>query len=764
MLTKWNKGAYLIEGENIVFCDDIQLACKYHVDESDLNPKQAATQTIAYQILSNHNISNDMDNLKIKFDALAAHDMTYVGALQTAIACNITEFPIPFILTNCHNSLGTVSGTFNEDDHVFGLSAVKKFGGVMVPAHQAVIHQYMREMLAGGGKMILGADSHTRYGALGTMGIGEGAGELAKQLLGQTYDIPRPQTVLVYLTGTPHAGVGPMDVALELIGSVFKDGFVKNKILEFCGNGVSNLSVDFRNGIDTMTTETSCLTSIWQTDDAVREYFSIHERVEEYRELKPGRVAYYDRVIALDLSSVVPMIAMPFHPSNTYSIVELNANLEDILFAVEQECNRQMKNFGLTISLRSKIHHGRFKVDQGVIAGCEGGLFNNIVDTAGILKGKDIGHDEFSLNIYPASQPILIETVKNGAVANILRSGANIRTAFCGPCCGAGDVPANGGFSIRHCTRNFSNREGSRPAFGQMVSVALVDSRSIAATAINGGYLIPATDLEVRYNNLRYHFDSSIYKKRCLNRVKMGDPLVEIKLGPNIKPIPAIPALNTHLLLKVAALIMDSVTTTDELIPTGESSAYRSNLPKLSEYTLSAKDPQYVRRAKSIKAAEDAIMEGDDPRSVVPKLNAIFTMIQAEEQFKHIQLEDICIGSVLYARKPGDGSAREYAATCQRVLGGWANICHEYATKRYRSNLINWGIIPFTCDTLPPFQVDDYILIPNIRKAIFDQEETISAYAIGAQMVEFKLYLKDVNEKERETLLNGCLINCYKNV
>ena len=700
-----------------------------------------------------------MDKLKIKFDKLASHDITFVGIIQTARASGLEKFPVPYALTNCHNSLCAVGGTINEEDHMFGLSCAKKYGGIYVPPHQAVIHQFAREMLAGCGKMILGSDSHTRYGALGTMAIGEGGPEIVKQLLCKTYDINMPDVVGVYLTGSPQKGVGPQDVALAIIGAVFANGYVNNKVMEFVGDGVDNLSADFRIGIDVMTTETTCLSSIWKTDNTIKEFYDIHGRVNEYKELNPGTVAYYDGMIYVDLAKIKPMIAMPFHPSNVYSIEELNANLNDILADVEKKAGISLDN-KVRFTLRDKIHNGKLYVEQGVIAGCAGGGFENICDAADILKGTSIGSDEFSLSVYPASQPVFMELVKNGRIADIMATGATVRTAFCGPCFGAGDVPANNGLSIRHSTRNFPNREGSKITNGQIASVALMDARSIAATAANKGYLTAATDIDVNFTKPKYYFDKSIYENRVYDGVGKADPSVEIKFGPNIVDWPTMSALTDNLLLKVVSVIHDPVTTTDELIPSGETSSYRSNPLGLAEFTLSRKDPEYVGRAKEIQKAEKARIANESPIDAVNELGSVFTSIR--EVFTDVNYKNTGIGSTIYAVKPGDGSAREQAASCQKVLGGWANIAKEYATKRYRSNLINWGMLPFILKEDICFDNGDYLFVPNIIEAIKEKKDSIKAYVVNKSMKELELKLGELTDDEREIILKGCLINYYK--
>ena len=758
-MKKWANGAYLIDGRHVVHKEDISI----YPDMQRFTAAEisnAHKQTISYNILMKHNTSGDTSKLKIKFDSMVGQDMTYMGVLETAIASGVKEFPIPFVLSSCHNALCYNDGTSNEDDHVFAMGAAKKYGGIFLPTHQAVMHQFMREMYAGCGKMILGADSHTRYGALGTLATGEGGGELVKQLLGKTYDISMPETVLVYLTGCPVPGVGPQDVAIALISAVFKDGFVKNRILEFCGPGIASLSVDFRNGIDVMTTESSAMFSIWKTDEAVKEWLTIHGRSDDYREMTPGKLAYYDRLIELDLSKVRPMIALPFHPSNAYTIDELNANLDEILYIAETECNKQMEEFGVKVDLRSKIIDGKLRVDQGVIAGCAGGLFENIAEAADILNGKTIGNEGFSLNFYPASQPVLYEIIEHKIASTILNSGANLRSAFCGPCFGAGDVPQNGGFSIRHTTRNFSNRDGSRPGKKQMTSVALMDARSIAATAVNNGFLTPATQFDGTYHKYQYVFNPTMYKDRVLDCYKKANPKVEIIKGPGIGDIPSIPELKENLILKCAAYITDDVTTTDELIPNGESSSYRSNFEKIADYTLSAKVPEYVGRCKAIRSWQKDIDAGHDPFRTSPELQEVMNRLTV---LGDVDTNNICIGSVLYANRPGDGSAREYAASNQKVLGGWANICRQYATKRYRSNLINWGVLPFTYHGELNFGVGDYIWIPNIRSVILSGNSDINAVILTNDTLEkVVLSLDDLTEIERRVLVEGCLINYYK--
>ncbi|WP_342985053.1 hydratase [Clostridium saudiense] len=760
MIKLFSNGVYLINNREIVEdCNEVNLILANKLGNNYPSKENAKKNTIAYNILKEHNTSENMDKLKIKFDKLASHDITFVGIIQTARASGLEKFPVPYALTNCHNSLCAVGGTINEDDHMFGLSCAKKYGGIYVPPHQAVIHQFAREMLAGCGKMILGSDSHTRYGALGTMAIGEGGPEIVKQLLCKTYDINMPDVVGVYLTGSPQKGVGPQDVALAIIGAVFANGYVNNKVMEFVGDGVDNLSADFRIGIDVMTTETTCLSSIWKTDNTIKEFYDIHGRVNEYKELNPGTVAYYDGMIYVDLAKIKPMIAMPFHPSNVYSIEELNANLNDILADVEKKAGISLDN-KVRFTLRDKIHNGKLYVEQGVIAGCAGGGFENICDAADILKGTSIGSDEFSLSVYPASQPVFMELVKNGRIADIMATGATVRTAFCGPCFGAGDVPANNGLSIRHSTRNFPNREGSKITNGQIASVALMDARSIAATAANKGYLTAATDIDVNFTKPKYYFDKSIYENRVYDGVGKADPSVEIKFGPNIVDWPTMSALTDNLLLKVVSVIHDPVTTTDELIPSGETSSYRSNPLGLAEFTLSRKDPEYVGRAKEIQKAEKARIANESPIDAVNELGSVFTSIR--EVFTDVNYKNTGIGSTIYAVKPGDGSAREQAASCQKVLGGWANIAKEYATKRYRSNLINWGMLPFILKEDICFDNGDYLFVPNIIEAIKEKKDSIKAYVVNKSMKELELKLGELTDDEREIILKGCLINYYK--
>ena len=758
MIQLFSEGAYLVDGTTLVKESEAE-ALKQLTGEV-VSKEEASKNTIAYGILRDHNTSGNMEKLQIKFDKLTSHDITFVGIIQTARASGIEKFPVPYVLTNCHNSLCAVGGTINEDDHMFGLTAAKKYGGVYVPPHQAVIHQFAREMLAGGGKMILGSDSHTRYGALGTMAMGEGGPELVKQLLNRTYDINMPGVIGIYLKGKPVKGVGPQDVALAIIGAVFEKGYVNNKVMEFVGPGVEKLSADFRIGIDVMTTETTCLSSIWKTDDKIKEFYEIHGRSEDFKELNPGKVAYYDGIVEVDLDKIKPMIAMPFHPSNTYTIEEVNANLDDILADVEKRALVSLDG-AVDYSLRDKVHDGKLYVDQGIIAGCAGGGYENICAAANILKGASIGSDEFTLSVYPASTPIYMELVKNGAVADLMQTGAIVKTAFCGPCFGAGDTPANNAFSIRHSTRNFPNREGSKLQNGQISSVALMDARSIAATAANKGYLTPATDVEASDFIPKYHFDKTIYDNRVFDSKGVADPSVEIQFGPNIKDWPEMSALPQNMLLKVVSEIHDPVTTTDELIPSGETSSYRSNPLGLAEFALSRKDPAYVGLAKEVQKAQKAIEAGEDAAEAFPEVKDILETVK--ESYADVTQDNLGIGSTIFAVKPGDGSAREQAASCQKVLGGWANIANEYATKRYRSNLINWGMLPFTIDKGElPFKNKDYIFVPDVRKAVEDKLTKIPAYVVNEGMKEITLTLGELTDDEREIILKGCLINYYR--
>ena len=760
MIKLSNAGAYLVNGCEVIEDSSEALAKIASMTGASVDKEEAAKNTMAYNILKNHNTSGNMDKLKIKFDKLTSHDITFVGIIQTARASGLEKFPIPYVLTNCHNSLCAVGGTINEDDHMFGLTCAKKYGGVYVPPHQAVIHQFAREMMAECGAMILGSDSHTRYGALGTMAIGEGGGELAKQLLNKTYDVAMPGVVGIYLTGEPAKGVGPQDVALAIIGAVFANGYVKNKVMEFVGPGVSKLSADYRIGIDVMTTETTCLSSIWTTDDAIKEFYEVHGRGDKYKELNPGQVAYYDGMVYVDLSKIKPMIAMPFHPSNVYTIEELNANLMDILDDCEKKALVSLDG-QVDFKLKDKVRNGKLYVDQGIIAGCAGGGFENICAAADILKGKSIGADEFTLSVYPASTPIYLELAKNGRMADLLATGAVVKTAFCGPCFGAGDTPANNAFSIRHSTRNFPNREGSKLQNGQIASVALMDARSIAATAANKGYLTAATDMDTEYTNPKYFFDKTIYENRVFDSKGVADPSVEIKFGPNIKDWPEMSALTDNLVLKVVSEIHDPVTTTDELIPSGETSSFRSNPIGLAQFTLSRKDPAYVGRAKEVQEAERARIAGNCPCDTLPEMKPVMDKIKAA--YPDVNDNNIGIGSTIFAVKPGDGSAREQAASCQKVLGGWANIANEYATKRYRSNLINWGMLPFVIEKGDlPFANGDYIFVPGIKKAIEEKAAVIKAYAVKDELVEFDLRLGDLTDDERTIILKGCLINYYR--
>ena len=745
----YDTGVYLLNGQKVV---------PENQADVPVSREEAARNTIAYSILEAHNTSGNMEKLQIKFDKLTSHDITFVGIIQTARASGLEKFPVPYVLTNCHNSLCAVGGTINEDDHMFGLTCAKKYGGVYVPPHQAVIHQFAREMLAAGGKMILGSDSHTRYGALGTMAMGEGGPELVKQLLSQTYDINMPGVVAIYLKGAPRPGVGPQDVALAIIGKVFANGYVKNKVMEFVGPGVANLSADFRIGVDVMTTETTCLSSIWQTDEKIQEFYEIHGRSEDYRELKPGETAYYDGCVEIDLGEIKPMIAMPFHPSNTYTIDELKANLDDILADVEKKAQVSLDG-KVPYTLRDKVIDGKLYVEQGIIAGCAGGGFENICAAADILKGKSIGADAFTLSVYPASTPIYMELAKNGVLAELLATGAVVKTAFCGPCFGAGDTPANNAFSIRHTTRNFPNREGSKIQNGQISSVALMDARSIAATAANKGFLTSAEDYTGGYTGQKYFFDKTIYENRVFDSKGVADPNVEIQFGPNIKDWPEMAALPENLVVKVVSEIHDPVTTTDELIPSGETSSYRSNPLGLAEFTLSRKDPAYVGRAKEVQKAQKAIQDGKCPVDALPEMKPVMDVIKKD--YPNVSKENLGVGSTIFAVKPGDGSAREQAASCQKVLGGWANIANEYATKRYRSNLINWGMLPFLIkEGELPFANGDYLFFPEIRKAVEAKDDVIRGYVVGADSLkEFEVALGELTDDEREIILKGCLIN-----
>ena len=743
MIKLWETGAFLENGK-LVPQAEFKGAAK----------EDAAKNTMAYSILQKHNTSGDAAKLKIKFDKITSHDITYVGIIQTARASGLEKFPLPYVLTNCHNSLCAVGGTINDDDHMFGLTCAQKYGGIYVPPHQAVIHQYAREMMATCGGMILGSDSHTRYGALGTMAIGEGGGELAKQLLGKTYDVNMPGVVAVYMTGTPRPGVGPQDVAIAIIGAVFNNGYVKNKVMEFVGPGVANLSAEFRIGIDVMTTETTCLSSIWTTDEKIREFYALHGRENDYSKVEPNGVAYYDGVIEVDLDKIEPMIALPFHPSNAYTIDFVNKNLKDVLHETEE---RAKVSFGdkVNFNLTNKIIDGKLYVDQGVIAGCAGGSYENIVAAADILKGKNTGNDKFYLSVYPASTPIYMDLMKNGAAVELMKAGAIVKTAFCGPCFGAGDTPANGALSIRHSTRNFPNREGSKIQNGQISSVALMDARSIAATAANKGFLTAATDFDRDYSNKKYFFDKTIYETRVYDSKGIAHPEQEIQFGPNIKDWPQMEALGDNLLVKVVSEIHDPVTTTDELIPSGETSSFRSNPLGLAEFTLSRKDPAYVGRAKAVRDRADEVKA--EIENVCKALS--------------VKPSGVQVGSTIYAVKPGDGSAREQAASCQRVLGASANIACEYATKRYRSNLMNWGMLPFlyksgdqAATEKLPFANGDWVYIPNVKKQVAEKADSYKAYAVNAsgKVTEFELTTGDMTDDERKIILAGCLINFYK--
>ena len=746
MVKLYDGGVYLVNGTEIV--PEAAAPETYQKDTA----KQG---TIAYSILKAHNTAEDMQNLRLKFDALASHDITFVGIIQTARASGMEKFPIPYVLTNCHNSLCAVGGTINEDDHVFGLSAARKYGGIYVPPHMAVIHQYMREAMAGCGKMILGSDSHTRYGALGTMAIGEGGGELVKQLLENTYDVAYPGVVAVYLTGKPRPGVGPQDIALAIIGAVFKNGYVKNKVMEFVGPGIKSMTTDYRNGVDVMTTETTCLTSVWCTDDDTKAYLAKHGRADDYRELKPADVTYYDGLVYVDLSTVKPMIALPFHPSNAFEIDELNANLGDILREVEKEAARLTEGKDIEFSLTDKITPKGLQVQQGIIAGCAGGTYTNVMAAAHILKGAQCGQGEFTLDVYPSSQPVFMDLLAKGAISDLMATGAIVKTAFCGPCFGAGDTPANNALSIRHATRNFPNREGSKPGAGQLSAVALMDARSIAATAANGGILTSAEKYADDYEVPEYNYDDSSYRARVYNGFGKAEPEDKLIYGPNIKDWPEQEALAQNILLRVCSKIMDKVTTTDELIPSGETSSYRSNPLGLAEFTLSRRDPGYVQRAKDVRALEKARLAGEAQSDEALK-NALG---KVKNILPDVDEKTIEIGSVIYCVKPGDGSAREQAASCQRVLGGLANICSEYATKRYRSNVMNWGMLPFQMKNEPAFEIGDYILVPNVLDAMDGDMQSIKAYVLGDEVKEIELYIAPMTEDEKKIVKAGCLIN-----
>ena len=760
MVKLYNSGAYLINGNTLIEENDIEKLRS--ITGKDIDKEEARKGSIAYNILESHNISGNMNKLRLKFDAMASHDITFVGIIQTAKASGMEKFPIPYVLTNCHNSLCAVGGTINEDDHMFGLSAAKKYGGIYVPPHIAVIHQYMREAFAGCGKMILGSDSHTRYGALGTMAIGEGGGELVKQLLQDTYDVNRPEIIAIYLEGTPKAGVGPQDIALAIVGKVFKNGYVKNKIMEFVGPGITSMTTDYRNGVDVMTTETTCLSSVWETDEDTKKFLTVHGRPEDYKELKPADITYYDGVVHVDLSTIKPMIALPFHPSNVYEIDTLNENLEDLLHEVELEAIKIGGEAGKGLRLLDKIENGKLRVSQGIIAGCAGGTYSNVMEAAHILKGHSTGFDEFNLNVYPSSQPVFIETTRNGAVADLMASGAVVKTAFCGPCFGAGDTPSNNGLSIRHTTRNFPNREGSKPGSGQMSAVALMDARSVAATARNKGFLTPATEFADDYVVPEYNYDDTIYRNRVYQGFGEAREDSALVYGPNIKDWPEMTALTENILLKVCSKILDEVTTTDELIPSGETSSYRSNPLGLAEFTLSRRDPEYVGRSKAVDVLEKLRRNGEDILKENVELSKIFDKIKTIPGFADIIANETEIGSMIYAKKPGDGSAREQAASCQRVIGGLANIAKEYATKRYRSNVMNWGMLPFLLDSEPDFEAGDYIFVPNIKKHLRGDMSKIPAYIIGENIKEISLSIAEMTDAEKSIVEAGSLINYNK--
>ena len=750
MVTLYDSGVYLLNGQTLVTEAEAAAQGKYKKEE-------AAKGTMAYGILQAHNTGSNPDELKIKFDAITSHDLTYVGIIQTARASGMTEFPLPYVLTNCHNSLCAVGGTINEDDHKFALSAAHKYGGIYVPTNMANIHSYNRETMSGCGRMILGSDSHTRYGALGTMAVGEGGGELAKQLVGRTYDFARPGVIAIYLTGRPRPGVGPHDVALSICGAVYKNGYVKNKVMEFVGPGIANLPMEYRNAIDVMTTETTCWSSIWVTDEKTKNYFTIHGRPEAYKEMHPADVAYYDGCVYIDLSTVESTIAMPMHPSNTYTIHELQENAEDILHLIQDNANKQIK--GAKMDIVSKLHDGAVWVEQGEIAGCAGGTFDNICAAADILRGRSCGNGAFSLSIYPGSMPALAELMRNGRAHDLISAGAILRECFCGPCFGAGDTPANGEFSIRHTTRNFPNREGSKPGEGQMAAVALMDARSIAATAANGGRLTAATDLDVEYTDPEYHYDGGIYEKRVYNGWTKPEPQHELKFGPNIKDWPEMPALTEDLLVKVCSYITDPVTTTDELIPSGETSSFRSNPERLSEFALSRRDPQYVSRSKEMRQMERDRRAGKD---LTEEVQAVYAALR--KAGLTVDPENTDLGSTIFANMPGDGSAREQAASCQRVMGASANFAKAYATKRYRSNCINWGMTPFLVENPEVFDLGDYIFVPNIRAHILANDASFDAYAVkpDGTVTQFPVSTGPLTEAERQIIADGCLINYYR--
>ena len=762
MIKLYDGGVYLVNGTEVV--PEAEAAKVEALTGKAPSKEEAKTGTIAYGILKAHNQADTMDQLRIRFDAMASHDITFVGIVQTAKASGMTKFPLPYVLTNCHNTLCAVGGTINEDDHMFGLSAAKKYGGIYVPPHIAVIHQYMREMHAGCGKMILGSDSHTRYGALGTMAIGEGGGELVKQLLEDTYDVAYPGVVAIYLDGKPQPFVGPQDIALAIIGAVFKNGFVKNKVMEFVGPGIKSMTTDYRNGVDVMTTETTCLSSIWETDEDTKAFLEEHGRGDDYKKLAPADVTYYDGCVYVDLSTIKPMIALPFHPSNVFEVDEVKANAKDIFAEVEKEAAK-VAGGRADFTLSDKIVDGKVVVQQGVIAGCAGGNYTNVVEAANALRGKSCGYGEFSLSVYPSSQPVNIELTRNGSIADLMAAGAIIRSAFCGPCFGAGDTPANNGLSIRHTTRNFPNREGSKPGNGQMAAVALMDARSIAATAVGGGVLTSAEELDCWGNVPEYHFDKGVYEKRVYQGFRKGTG-EDLVYGPNIKDWPEMSPLADNILLKVCSKIMDPVTTTDELIPSGETSSFRSNPLGLAEFTLSRRDPEYVGRSKAVDVLEKSRVAGDDVLAKEPELTGIFETIKTIPGQEDLDIPATEIGSMVYAVKPGDGSAREQAASCQRVIGGLANITKEYATKRYRSNVMNWGMLPFQMDAEPDaFEVGDYIYVPGIRKALDDNAlDSIKAYVIkDGRTTELDLYITPMTENEREIVKAGCLINFNRN-
>lgn len=737
-------GVYLLNGKEI------------RDEYTGMTPDEARENTITYGILRAHDVDGAKGKkMRIRFDAMMSHDITYVGIIQTARASGLEEFPLPYAMTNCHNSLCAVGGTINEDDHVFGLSAAKKYGGIYVPANQAVIHQYAREMMVKCGNMILGSDSHTRYGSLGNMGVGEGGGELVKQLLRNTWDINAPEVVLVWLEGKPKKGVGPHDVAISLVKATFESGVVKNKVLEFAGPGVKELPIDFRNGIDIMTTETTCLSSIWVTDDEVKHHYDIHERPDDYRELQPGDVAYYDMMIRIDLSQQEAMIALPFHPSNAVTIHELQADPVGILTRIEEDAK---KRFGtkVDVHLVDKVVDGKVHADQGIIAGCSGGTYDNLAEAGAILKGKSIGNDYFTASAYPQSTPVSMAVTREGITADLMEAGVVMKPAFCGPCFGAGDVPSNNGLSIRHTTRNFPNREGSKPGQGQLSLVALMDARSIAATAANGGIITAATDVAYENTHKPYQYDDKIYKCRVYNGFGKAHPETELRYGPNIKDWPTMYPMAENMLVELAAVIHDPVTTTDELIPSGETSSYRSNPLKLSEFALSRRVPEYVGLSKAIQQQDLDRRAGNVSANVAEALKAVGA-----------NAENTSFGSCVFANRPGDGSAREQAASCQKVLGGDANICYEYATKRYRSNCINWGIVPFTIapETTFDFQPGDKVFIPGIREAILEGKEEIDAQVITANGVQpIHLFFQNLTANERQILADGCLMNYYKNL